>query len=72
MQCPLDRALIVGWFDFFPNAKLLSLERELSNHEPIKLNMNAQAGKKSFKGELFRFEQTWTENEGCEGIIENA
>ncbi|XP_021760550.1 uncharacterized protein LOC110725370 [Chenopodium quinoa] len=73
VQCRLDRALALQeWLDVFPNAKLVHLEREWSDHAPIKLLLGLD-GQSNAKGKrLFRFEHIWTESEKCEEVVEQG
>ncbi|XP_074321466.1 uncharacterized protein LOC141658006 [Silene latifolia] len=63
-QCMLDRALCSSsWTDMFPYACLMYLNREWSDHAPIKLVLNSRA--EGVKGSrCFRFEQIWVGEEG--------
>ncbi|XP_074305315.1 uncharacterized protein LOC141640411 [Silene latifolia] len=71
-QCRLDRAMgNEAWFDLFPYAKLKHLTREWSDHASIKLwleRRDTQRGRKK----LFRFEQVWVGEDGCEEAIKKA
>ncbi|XP_021715945.1 uncharacterized protein LOC110683843 [Chenopodium quinoa] len=71
-QSRLDRALAtVGWNDFFPNAHVVHLDREWSDHSPIKLLLhNRENGRLGDKP--FRFEQFWKSADGCERVVEAA
>ncbi|XP_074278012.1 uncharacterized protein LOC141601617 [Silene latifolia] len=68
-QCRLDRALCTStWTDLFPYAKLRHLGREWSDHTPIKLIFDARStGDRG--GKLFRFEQLWVGEDGCEEAV---
>ncbi|XP_074297338.1 uncharacterized protein LOC141628049 [Silene latifolia] len=71
-QCMLDRAMSSSsWTDMFPYACLIYLEREWSDHAPIKLvldhrtrEVNRQRG--------FKFEQMWVGEEGCAEAVERG
>lgn len=73
VQCRLDRALVtLQWRDLFPDGHLWHLDREWSDHAPLKLtlwklNPGSRLGPKPF-----RFEQYWASEGECEGIIENV
>ncbi|XP_074293887.1 uncharacterized protein LOC141621071 [Silene latifolia] len=69
-QCMLDRALCSSsWTDMFPYARLMYLNREWSDHAPIKLVLNSRA--EGVKGSrCFRFEQIWVGEEGCVEAVE--
>ncbi|XP_074313444.1 uncharacterized protein LOC141648616 [Silene latifolia] len=68
-QSMIDRAMCTdAWLDLFPYAKLLHLDREWSDHAPIKLllySRNSTEGPKK----SFRFEQIWIGEEGCEEAV---
>ncbi|KAL2924829.1 GTP-binding protein 10-like protein [Bienertia sinuspersici] len=73
VQCRLDRALATNdWVDIFSNSTLLHLDREWSDHAPIKLLLRNQMSYLDKKERPFRFEQMWTTHEGCEEVISNA
>ncbi|XP_074293319.1 uncharacterized protein LOC141620310 [Silene latifolia] len=58
-QCLLDRTLCSeSWLDLFPYAKLFHLDREWSDHAPIRLAFDRReiGGKTRTR---FRFEQVW-------------
>ncbi|XP_074303811.1 uncharacterized protein LOC141638297 [Silene latifolia] len=68
-QCRLDRALCSEtWLDLFPYAKLFNLDREWSDHAPLRLAFDRReiGGKTRSR---FRFEQIWVGEEGCEEAI---
>ncbi|XP_074287942.1 uncharacterized protein LOC141613105 [Silene latifolia] len=68
-QCMLDRAMCTNeWLEIFPFAKLFYLEREWSDHAPIKLCLNYRELSKG-SGRAFKFEQIWVGTEGCEDAI---
>ncbi|XP_074296243.1 uncharacterized protein LOC141624234 [Silene latifolia] len=68
-QCRIDRAMGTNeWLDRFPYARLIHLEREWSDHSPIKLVLDRREGKKEYIHK-FRFEQMWAGEEGCEDAI---
>ncbi|XP_074313417.1 uncharacterized protein LOC141648588 [Silene latifolia] len=60
-QSRLDRAMgNERWFEIFPRAKLIHMDREWSDHAPIKLLLNARDEEQgSSGGRIFRFEQMW-------------
>ncbi|XP_074304327.1 uncharacterized protein LOC141639040 [Silene latifolia] len=65
-QCMLDRAMCYNeWLEVFPYAKLFYLEREWSDHAPIKLYLNHRE-MSTGAGRAFKFEQIWVGTEGCE------
>ncbi|XP_074300194.1 uncharacterized protein LOC141631419 [Silene latifolia] len=68
-QCRLDRALCShSWQDLFPYAKLFNLDREWSDHAPLKLVFDRReiGGKARTR---FRFEQIWVGEEGCKEAV---
>ncbi|XP_074290614.1 uncharacterized protein LOC141617329 [Silene latifolia] len=71
-QSMIDRAMCTGeWLEMFPYAKLFYLEREWSDHAPIKLVLNARE-KIGGEKRMFRFEQMWVGEEGCEAAVERG
>ncbi|XP_074293374.1 uncharacterized protein LOC141620388 [Silene latifolia] len=71
-QCMLDRALCTSsWLDMFPYARLFFLNREWSDHAPIKLILNRKEGGMD-KKRTFRFEQIWVGEDGCSDAIERG
>ncbi|XP_021747551.1 uncharacterized protein LOC110713405 [Chenopodium quinoa] len=73
VQCRLDRALVTqSWKDLFPKAKLYNLEREWSDHAPLRFVLEDGGGGVISKEKLFRFEQVWTESETCENVVGDA
>ncbi|KAK9671538.1 hypothetical protein RND81_12G037300 [Saponaria officinalis] len=72
-QSRLDRAFgSEAWYDIFPNAKLINMDREWSDHSPIKIILEGGGGYRLRKERLFRFEQVWVGEEGCEDVIREA
>ncbi|XP_074265036.1 uncharacterized protein LOC141587449 [Silene latifolia] len=68
-QCMLDRAMCnEAWQDLFPYAKNFHLDREWSDHAPLKLTFDRReiGGKTRSR---FRFEQVWVGEEGCEEAV---
>ncbi|XP_074283921.1 uncharacterized protein LOC141608469 [Silene latifolia] len=68
-QCMLDRAMCnEAWLDIFPYAKNYHLDREWSDHAPLRLIFDRReiGGKTRSR---FRFEQVWVGEEGCEGAV---
>lgn len=74
VQCRLDRALVNDeWFGVFDMARGINLDREWSDHAPIKVVLSESGEDSQKKGERpFRFEQVWAEEGKCEEIIEGA
>ncbi|XP_074292350.1 uncharacterized protein LOC141619219 [Silene latifolia] len=71
-QSMIDRAMCTGsWLDLFPFARLFYLEREWSDHSPIKLVLNRRE-MEGVRRRQFRFEQFWTEEEGCGEAVERG
>ncbi|XP_074305989.1 uncharacterized protein LOC141641217 [Silene latifolia] len=71
-QSMIDRAMCSeSWLELFPYAKLYHLEREWSDHAPIKLTFDRReiGGKTRSR---FRFEQIWVGEPGCEEAIERG
>lgn len=73
VQCQLDRAFpTLMWRELFHESHLWHLDREWSDHAPIKLTLLRDKFETKFGSKPFRFEQLWVSEEECEGIIENA
>ncbi|XP_074315639.1 uncharacterized protein LOC141651843 [Silene latifolia] len=71
-QCMLDRALCTAhWIEKFPYARLLYLDREWSDHAPIKLCLNRRNDEPT-RLRSFKFEQVWVGVEGCREAIERG
>ncbi|XP_074287486.1 uncharacterized protein LOC141612574 [Silene latifolia] len=71
-QSMLDRALCtIQWSDLFPYAKLFYLNREWSDHAPIRLVLNYKI-QGEVKSRPFKFEQIWVGSEGCEEAVERG
>ncbi|XP_074298125.1 uncharacterized protein LOC141628941 [Silene latifolia] len=60
-----------GQADLFPFARRFYLDREWSDHAPIKLLLNRRKGETT-KERKFRFEQVWVGVEGCHEAIERG
>ncbi|XP_074307955.1 uncharacterized protein LOC141642876 [Silene latifolia] len=72
-QCRLDRAMVTGaWSDKFPYAKLFHLDREWSDHAHIKVLLNGRVDSDERAPKLFRFEQIWVGQDGCEDAVRRA
>ncbi|KAK9706380.1 hypothetical protein RND81_07G120400 [Saponaria officinalis] len=72
-QSRLDRALSTeSWLDIYPFAKLVNLDREWSDHAPVVVYLEKDAGVGQKRESLFRFEQIWVGEEGCEEVIKSA
>ncbi|XP_074318255.1 uncharacterized protein LOC141655056 [Silene latifolia] len=68
-QCMLDRAMCTSsWLDMFSYARLFHLDREWSDHAPIKLYCDRRDVKGNGRRRL-RFEQIWVGEEGCEDAV---
>ncbi|XP_074313486.1 uncharacterized protein LOC141648659 [Silene latifolia] len=68
-QSRIDRAMGNNeWLEKFPYARLRHLEREWSDHSPLKLvlDMRDSVGQQTKR---FRFEQIWVGAEGCEDAV---
>ncbi|XP_074265127.1 uncharacterized protein LOC141587551 [Silene latifolia] len=63
-QSRIDRAMSTeAWLDLFPYAKLINLDREWSDHAPIKLVFDRREACHTVK-RRFKFEQIWVGEEG--------
>ncbi|XP_074302786.1 uncharacterized protein LOC141634757 [Silene latifolia] len=72
-QCRLDRAVGTSeWFDLFSYAKLFHLDREWSDHAPLKVVFDKRTKEEVSQRKRFRFEHVWVEEEGCEETIRRA
>ncbi|XP_074293349.1 uncharacterized protein LOC141620351 [Silene latifolia] len=60
------------WFNMFPRAKLVHMDREWSDHAPIKVVLQPRMDKEVRGGRLFRLEQIWVGEDGCEDTIRKA
>ncbi|XP_074288026.1 uncharacterized protein LOC141613185 [Silene latifolia] len=71
-QCMLDKAMCSSsWIDKFPYAQLTYMDREWSDHAPIKLCLNKRdSGGKKKRG--FKFEQIWVGEDGCREAIDRG
>ncbi|XP_074288011.1 uncharacterized protein LOC141613169 [Silene latifolia] len=68
-QSRIDRAMGMGeWKDKFPYARLIHLEREWSDHSPLKLILDRRGERESCTSK-FRFEQVWVGEDGCEEVV---
>ncbi|XP_074291949.1 uncharacterized protein LOC141618767 [Silene latifolia] len=64
-QSMIDRAMCTTpWLDLFPYARLFYLNREWSDHAPIRLVFNYRVSEVK-QPRPFRFEQIWVGAEGC-------
>ncbi|XP_074278186.1 uncharacterized protein LOC141601782 [Silene latifolia] len=57
------------WRERFPYARLMHLEREWSDHAPLKLSLDRRIGGVGKASQKFRFEQVWIGEEGCEAAV---
>ncbi|XP_074278070.1 uncharacterized protein LOC141601676 [Silene latifolia] len=65
-QSRIDRAMITeSWSEIYPFAKLFHLDREWSDHAPIKVMFDARIRDEG-GSKLFRFEHIWVGEDGCE------
>ncbi|XP_074318651.1 uncharacterized protein LOC141655470 [Silene latifolia] len=72
-QSRIDRAMgNEKWFDMFPRAKLIHMDREWSDHAPIKVILRPRPDREVRGGKIFRFEQIWVGEDGCEDAIRKA
>ncbi|KAK9665772.1 hypothetical protein RND81_14G135200 [Saponaria officinalis] len=72
-QSRLDRALVTeSWMELYPYSKLVNLVREWSDHAPVMVNLDKGSGVDQNRSSLFRFEQIWVGEEGCEEVIKSA
>ncbi|XP_074289594.1 uncharacterized protein LOC141614747 [Silene latifolia] len=72
-QSRIDRAMVTNeWAELFPYSKLIHLDREWSDHSPIKVVFDGRSASNRTKRRLFRFEQIWVGEDGCEEAIQRA
>ncbi|XP_074265362.1 uncharacterized protein LOC141587792 [Silene latifolia] len=72
-QSRIDRAMgNEKWFDMFPRAKLIHMDREWSDHAPIKVILRPRPDREVRGGKIFCFEQIWVGEDGCEDAIRKA
>ncbi|XP_074303831.1 uncharacterized protein LOC141638326 [Silene latifolia] len=72
-QSRIDRAMgNEAWFEAFPRSKLVHLDREWSDHAPIKLQLNYREAGRRGGSRPFRFEQVWVGEDGCEETIQRV
>ncbi|XP_074266286.1 uncharacterized protein LOC141588759 [Silene latifolia] len=72
-QCRLDRAMKTeSWREIFPYAKLFHMDREWSEHAPLKVVLNGRSEEERPHNSRFRFEQIWIGEEGCEDTIKRV
>ncbi|KAK9706815.1 hypothetical protein RND81_07G153400 [Saponaria officinalis] len=72
-QSRLDRALATeSWLNLHPYSKLVHLDREWSDHAPVSIYLEKQNGAGRNCVTLFRFEQIWVGEKGCEDVIRSA
>ncbi|XP_074297237.1 uncharacterized protein LOC141627941 [Silene latifolia] len=73
MQSRIDRAMATDdWFELFPYGRLFHLNREWSDHAPLKVVFDRRLGEEGGPRRKFRFEHVWVEEEGCEATIKRA
>ncbi|XP_074293826.1 uncharacterized protein LOC141620995 [Silene latifolia] len=72
-QSRIDRAMGNDrWFELFPRARLIHMDREWSDHAPIKLMLRKREEGERVGGRIFRFEQMWVGEDGCEETIKKV
>jgi len=68
----LDRGLVSqSWLDLFPNAELFVLPPTSSDHSPLLVKLDSRIKMGAHK-RVFRFEDMWTSEEGCEYVISRS
>ncbi|XP_074283980.1 uncharacterized protein LOC141608536 [Silene latifolia] len=68
-QSRIDRTMgTTEWLESFPYSYLIHMEREWSDHSPIKLVFDRREVKREGMHK-FRFEQVWVGEDGCEEAI---
>ncbi|KAK9724485.1 hypothetical protein RND81_05G076200 [Saponaria officinalis] len=67
----LDRAVSsADWMDLFPLCSICHLQRDKSDHLPIKLSIRRSSTR--VKRRRFRFEDLWIASEECEEVVREA
>ncbi|XP_074300217.1 uncharacterized protein LOC141631449 [Silene latifolia] len=61
-----------AWFDLFPYGRLFHLNREWSNHAPLKVVFDGRIREEGGSRRKFRFEHVWVGEEGCEATTKRA
>ncbi|KAK9750274.1 hypothetical protein RND81_02G183500 [Saponaria officinalis] len=60
------------WFEMFPHVKNFHLDREWSDHAPIKVALEGRISEYEGRRKMFRFEQIWVGENGCEETVSSA
>ncbi|XP_074265789.1 uncharacterized protein LOC141588233 [Silene latifolia] len=69
-QCRIDRAMVnEEWRELFPYTKLLYLDKEWSDHAPIKVMFDERIRTEEGGQKKFRFEHIWVGEDGCEEAV---
>ncbi|XP_071685251.1 uncharacterized protein [Lolium perenne] len=72
----LDRAVAnAAWRCLFPLYRVINGDPRHSDHRPIIVELNEQSSPLEGRGggeKCFRFEASWLQEEGCEGVVEEA
>ncbi|XP_074282979.1 uncharacterized protein LOC141607521 [Silene latifolia] len=72
-QSRIDRAMATGeWFDLFPYGRLFHLDRECSDHAPLRVVFDRRLRDDYGPRKKFCFEHVWVGEEGCEDTIRRA
>ncbi|KAK9750883.1 hypothetical protein RND81_02G228300 [Saponaria officinalis] len=69
-QSRIDRAMgTEDWLNMFPYSKLVHLDREWSDHAPLKVLFDSRKVDNELHPRKFRFEHIWVGEDGCEEAI---
>jgi len=69
----LDRfCASLEWSVLFPDAEVLHLDESLSDHLPLLLKLKKPPVRRRQGGRRFMFENMWTQEEGCERVIQET
>jgi hypothetical protein len=70
MMATLDRVLAtIDWESKFPLASVNTLSKEVSDHNPLRVNFGAKLVKKE---PIFRFEKWWFDIEGFADLVKKT
>jgi hypothetical protein len=70
MMATLDRVLAtIDWESKFPLASVNTLSKEVSDHNPLRVNFGAKLVKKE---PIFRFEKWWFDIEGFVDLVKKT
>ena len=69
----LDRALVsTNWASLFPRVRLYNVVTCSSDHNMLILKTLPPKSRNKRRRRLFRFEEMWIKEGGCDGVVEEA